>query len=155
MKLNQWVAIHVGDSGLDPASVRRFFQAAPHYHAWGLTHQIKSTGLAQLAATDLVTYYLRMYLIGRHKTLRACLREAQAFARQDIQAAHAFLVYTLNVIRRTLLELEWYELLPRLAVAQAQILALVPQVDALPQPGLVAALEASYEQSSKNNKIRA
>lgn len=154
MKLDEWVAIHVGDSGLDPASVRGFLQTAPPYHAWGLAHQIEPIGLTQLAATDLVVFYLRMYLIGRHKTLRACLRETQAFARQDSQVAHYLLIFSLEQTRRALLGLEWYELLPRLAVAGKQILALAPIVDTLPQPGLVTVLEESYELASRNDEKR-
>ncbi|SFF12681.1 hypothetical protein [Spirosoma endophyticum] len=152
MKLDEWVAIHVGNSALDPASVRGFLQTAPQYHAWGLTHQIEPTGLTQLAAADLVTYYLRMYLIGRHKTLRACFRETQAFARQDSQVAHYLLIFSLDQMRQALLGLEWYELLPRLVGAQERILALVPSVDSLPQPGLVDVLIEYYELSSRNHE---
>ena len=150
MKLDKLVASHVGDSGLDPASVRRFLQATPQYHAWGLTHQIEPTGLTQLAATNLVCYYLRMYLIGRQKTLRACLRETRAFARQDIQAAHYLLVFYLEQIRSTLLGLEWYELLPRLAVAGEQILRLVASGANQARPRLAHWLESAYNPINPN-----
>ena len=144
MKLNERIAIHVGYTCLDPASVKRFLQTPPHYHQWGLTHRIDQHWLAQLDATDLVEFYLRLYLTGRHKTLRACLREAHAFAQQDAQAAHHLLVYSLEAIRQTLLYLEWYELLPRLEDAKEQILLAVPDGGYPIRPLLVRFLEETY-----------
>ncbi|MFD2935065.1 hypothetical protein [Spirosoma flavum] len=144
MKLNELIASHVAGTTLDSASLKEFLQTPPHYYQWGINHQIDQTSLTQLDATDLFEFYLRLYLIGRHKTLRACLREARSFAQQDAQAAHYFLGYSLEDTRQRLLLLEWYELLPRLDLAKEKILLLVPDLDYPVRPLIIRSLEESY-----------
>ena len=126
MKLDELIAGHVTGTTLDPAGVKLFLRTPPQYHQWGINHRIDQTSLNQLNATDLFEFYLRLYLTGRHKTLQPVLRAVRAFASQDANGAHHLIIYSLSVTRRRLLELEWYELMPRLDNAQETILRLVP-----------------------------
>lgn len=144
MKLDERIARHVAGTTLNPVLVKGFFQTSPHYHQWGLAHQIDQASLDQLNATDLFELYLRFYLTGRHKTLQAVLREVRDFAHEDANAAHHLIVYSLEDTRQHLLTLEWYELLPRLELARERILAIVPYGGYPTRPLLVRFLEESY-----------
>lgn len=144
MKLDERIAGHVAGTRLDPAGVKRFLQTPPHYHQWGINHRIDQTSLTQLNATDLFEFYLRLYVTGRHKTLQPVRRTVRAFARQDANGAHHLMAYSLASTRRGLLDLEWYELMPRLEVAQQTILALAPALDNSSRPCLIRFLEDSY-----------
>ncbi|RYF61115.1 MAG: hypothetical protein EOO39_31770 [Cytophagaceae bacterium] len=144
MKLNERIAHQTAGTTLNPVLVKGFFQTVPHYYQWGLTHQIDQRSLAQLNATDLFEFYLRFYLTSRHKTLQAFLREVRAFVKDDANAAHHLIVYSLEDTRQHLLTLEWYELLPRLEGAREQILALIPDVADQVRPRVVDYLKTFY-----------
>ena len=144
MKLDELIAGHVAGTTLDPAGVKIFLRTPPQYHQWGINHRIDQTSLNQLNATDLFEFYLRLYIPGRHQTLQPVLRAVRAFARQDANGAHHLIAYSLRDTRRSLLDLEWYELMPRLEAAQDSILALAPALDESVRPGVVRLLEESY-----------
>lgn len=144
MKLDDLIAHHVAGTTLTPASVKRFFRTPPHYHHWGQNRQIDQISLDQLDATDLFEFYLRLYLVGRHKTLRAVRREVRIFAQQYPNGAHHLINFSMENMRRSLLGLEWYELMPRLKHAKKMILLGAPDPDYLLRPLLVKCLEDSY-----------
>lgn len=144
MKLDERIAQHIAGTTLNPVLVKGFFQTSPHYYQWGLAHQIDQRSLAQLNATDLFEFYLRFYLTSRHKTLQAVKREVRIFAQDDTYAAPHLIIYSLEDTRQHLLNLEWYELLPRLEGAREQILALIPDVADQARPRVVRSLETSY-----------
>ena len=128
MKLDELIAKHVADTTLSPALLKGFLQTPPQYRQWGVDHQLEPRALAQLNATDLFEFYLRLYLSGRHKTLQAVLREARAFLKEDPDQASAYMGYSLALTRQHLLALEWYELLPRWETAQARLVQLAPEL---------------------------
>ena len=144
MKLDDLIAGHVAGTTLDPAGVKLFLRTPPRYYQWGIHHRIDQTSLNQLEATDLFEFYLRHYVTGRHKTLQPVLRVVRAFVRQDATGAHHLIAYSLRDTRRSLLKLEWYELMPRLEAAQDSILALAPALDESVRPGVIRLLEESY-----------
>ena len=144
MKFDELIADYVAGTTLDPAGLKNFLQTPPQYHQWGIHHRIDQTSLNQLNATDLFEFYLRLYVTGRHKTLQPVLRAVRAFARQDANGAHHLIIYSLAGTRRDLLNLEWYELMPRLDAAQESILPLAPALDGPLRPCVVRLLEEFY-----------
>ena len=144
MKLDELIADYVAGTTLDRAGVKNFLRTPARYHQWGIHHRIDPTSLNQLDATDLFEFYLRLYLTGRHKTLQPVLRAVRAFTRQDANGAHHLIVYSLAGTRRDLLNLEWYELMPRLDAAQESILELAPALADPLRPCVVGLLEEFY-----------
>lgn len=136
MRLAELVAAHVGQTSLDPVGVKGFLQTPPQYQQWGIIHRLNQTALDQLTATDLFEFYLRQYLSGRYKTLHAVLREVRVFTGNDPVGASGCIGYSLARLRQQLLALEWYELLPRLDLAQQQITALLSPVANPVQPAV-------------------
>ena len=134
MKLTELVAIHVGHTTLSPAMVKGFLQTPPRYRQWGVYCHLAPAFLDQLNATDLFEFYLRQYLIGRHKTSQAVLREVRTFVDHDPKGAYHLINYSLSNIRYQLLSLEWYELLPRLETARKRIVELAPEIDHQTRP---------------------
>lgn len=144
MKLDEQIANHVAGTTLDPIGVKIFLRTPPHYHQWGINHQIDQRSLNQLNATDLFEFYLRQYLTGRHKTLQAVLRVVRAFVNEDASGAHHLILYSLEGTRQSLLKLEWYELMPRLEAAKEAILQLTSDLHYPLRPLVVSCLEESY-----------
>ena len=124
MKLDELIAGHVAGTTLEAASVKIFLKTPPQYYQWGINHALDESTLHKLIATDLFAFYFRYYLTGRHKTLQAVLREVRAFSRKDANWAHHLIRHSLALTRGALLNLEWYELMPRFEVAQETILSI-------------------------------
>ncbi len=143
MKLDERIARHLAGTTLDPASVKLFLRTPPHYHQWGINQSLDHLSLNQLTATDLVAFYLQLYLTGRHKTLKAVLREVRAFSQADANGAHHLIRHCLAVTCRRLLTLEWYELMPRFEAAQEMILSMAPDPHDSLRPCVMDLLEES------------
>lgn len=144
MKLDQLIAQHVGGTTLDSTRVKRFMTTPPHYYQWGISQHLDPVSLGQLAATDLVEFYLGLYLTGRHKTLQAVAREVRAFAGQDANSAAYLIGFSLAGMGRRLLAMEWYELLGRLEMAKQTIVPLLAEWDDPARPAWVSLLVQSY-----------
>ena len=144
MKFEELIEHHLTGTTLDYRLVKDFLKMAPHYHQWGLLHQVSSRSLERLNATDLFEFYLRLYLTGRHKTLQAVVREVRTFVHQDAYAAHYFIDYSLERTHQRLLCLEWYELLPRLEAARRHVLTLAPKPVDCREPVVVSFLKKFY-----------
>ena len=129
MKLDELIASHVGATALNPQAVRGFLQTPPPYRQWGVARQLEPLILDQLKATDLVDFYLRLYLSGRHKTQHALMREVGLFVAHDPVSAAYFIGCCLALTRRNLLALEWYELVPRLEGAHQSIRQVAQPLD--------------------------
>jgi hypothetical protein len=145
MKFDALLAYHLRGTALEPGLVKEYLKTPPHYYQWGLVHRVDQRSLDQLMATDLFEFYLRQYLTGRHRTLRALLRAVRVFARQDARGAPYLIGYSLASTRQHLLKLEWYELLERLETARLRILSLAPTPRDATRPSLIDSLETSYE----------
>lgn len=146
MKFDALLAYHLRGTALEPGLVKGYLKTAPHYYQWGVAHQVDQRSLDQLMATDLFEFYLRQYLTGRHRTLRALLREVRVFARQEARCAPHLIGYSMASTRQHLLKLEWYELMERLETAQLRVLSLAPTPRDAIRPSLIDSLETSYEQ---------
>ncbi len=144
MKLDERIAGHVAGTTLEPAHVKRFVSTPSQYYAWGIHHGLDKRTLNQLIATDLFEFYFRYYLTGRHKTLKAVLREVRAFSRDDANGAHHLIRHCLALTHRRLFQLEWYELMPRFEAAQELILSISPDPPCPSRPRVIGLLEESY-----------
>lgn len=93
-------------------SVGDFLLGVPRYREAGFEMKVNPYAGRLLHRTDGFEFELRQYLAGETKTLYHLNRSIRTFLALDDSSARAMILFSLNAVEATILNNEWYELMP-------------------------------------------
>ena len=93
----------------------------PRYRECGLAMDVSAYARLLLTRTDYFEFWLRRYVGGRDRTLHGMNYEIRSFLALDERGAKGMIAFSLEAIRQTILENEWYEVMPKYLIARQRI----------------------------------
>lgn len=94
-------------------SVTDFLLDLPRYREAGRALGVSSYAGRLLYCTDSFEFEMRQYLAGETKTRYHLNRSTRTFLLLDDPSARTMIRFSLNAVEATLLDNEWYEVMPR------------------------------------------
>lgn len=110
---------------VDVTSVETFLLGVPRYREAGFEMKVSSYAGRLLHRTDSFEFELRQHLAGETKTLYHLNRSIRTFLALDDTSARAMIHFSLNAVEGTILNNEWYELMPRFRIVRQHVQKLI------------------------------
>lgn len=106
---------------VDVQQVRAFLVGYPDYYGIGWDQKLSENTLKALNYLDFFEFHFRRYLIGYPKTMRRVYEEVRVFMAHDADTARKMIALSMDAVQATILQNEWYELMPRHQTARSRI----------------------------------
>lgn len=98
---------------INVARVEDFLLGIPRYREAGYEANVSPYAGRLLNRTDCFEFELRQYLAGEAKTRYHLNRSIRKFLSLDDHSARTMICFSLDAVEATLLDNEWYEVMPR------------------------------------------